>query len=308
MYRRLMWAAPLAVAASLCFGSLSQAATYSVSRISDNYWGGTDLWHVSGEDVIARASSVPKFDITSVDVARTVNGGGNGVDLTVTIHTGFVGAYNFGTSTGPLGTGFGSLFIGRAMTVPSGSSSKTDTFSGDPGRFSYVVDMPVNPGTTGGAASVYHLNGTGSDVQLSYYPVPSQTTNPSGAFFRNNQAVGYKGSDNKFDANLGYTGSDATAPGLTATWAANQAQGTLTFTIFNENGIFSLLNSNANDPTFVIAWAMTCANDTFLAAVSLDTPPFRQPGPGVVPLPGAVYLMGTALLGLGGLLRRRKQT
>ena len=190
------------------------AANYSVTAIPDTYWGGQDLWHPSGDDVIGNAT---EFNTTSADVARTnVVPGSN--DLLITIHT------NYASHGGAEGTGFGSLFLGPGATIPAGAASNTDIFynpaslgSGTPDRFSYVVTMPAAPSTTTGNGNLYALNGDGSDVQLSYYPTTSQITNPPNAIFRNYQAVDYSGSN----LPLNYL----------ATWTIDALNNTITFLI-----------------------------------------------------------------------------
>jgi hypothetical protein len=275
MYSRALRAAfaiLIAGTSGVIFGAPASAATYIVTGIADTYWGGTDLWHGSGDDVIGDPA---KFDISSIDISRVLTGAGFTNDLQVVIHS------VYASHPGAEGTGFGSLFFGPSMVVPSGAASNTDTFTGDTDRFSYVFTMPTAPSTATGAGDLYKLKGDGSDVQLSYYPTPSQTTNPPGAIFRNNQAVGYTGS--------------ATAT-LSGTWTINAALNTITFLITNENGLLGT--------DFLVAWAMTCANDVIMADVRLDVPPPPAPhGGGEVPLPPTMILFLSGLAGLAALRR-----
>ncbi len=143
--------------------------------------------------------------------------------------------------------------------------------------------MDKNPTSLSGTGKVYGLLGTGADVQTTYYPGPSGTTSPNaGGVFRGGQAAYYDGS---------------AASSVNSTWTidlSNPSDPTLTFVWKNEN--------NAMGTDFVVAWAMTCGNDTLLGNVTVPT----NDNGGNVPLPGAFVLMGTVLFGAGGISRWRK--
>jgi hypothetical protein len=226
-----------------------------------------------------------------MDVNYLPTGGGTN-NLSIVIHTN----YNPYVASA-LGTGFGSLFIGSEATQPltllGGAPHAADTYTGDTGRFDYVMNMPgsnvvTNPvptpapliaGVATGASNLYALAGDGSDVQLSFDPAV-----PLGSF-RQNQAVGYTG---------------GAAPTLSGTFTFDQVAKTLTFLLIGENGL--LTDSDGGFVTF--AWAMTCANDVIIGRVQL--PPR---GEGTVPLPAGFLLMGSVLFGAGGIAgwRRRRR-
>lgn len=252
----------------------SLAGPVQAAPISDNYIGGVAPGY---GDVVGSTSD---FNIFSIDVTR-INTTAKTADLQVVVKTNYI--------PGTLSTGFGSLFFGTDLSkvnIDLTNSTKNDTFALDPDRFNYVFGIPTNPalksGKANGTGSLYALNGTGTDVQLSYWPSTSNTTDPPPTNFRTGQAVGYTGK----------------GPALrTGTWDFSASADTLTFIITNENYLFG--------SDFYIAWAMTCANDVILALANAFVPP--PGGGGQVPLPAGFLLMGTVLLGAGGVARWRKR-
>jgi hypothetical protein len=268
----------LLASALLVAGLSSQVAAAPINDFSttrtDLYYGGKNQYSPGGVgDVIGDSN----FDTTSADISKSGN------TLTVVVHTNYaatVGANNVGA----LGTSVGSLFIGLGSpTFNNGGTANPiaapyayDTFTADPGRFDYAFV----PSTSNTNAALYQLNGTGSDVQLAYYP---DTNTTSGTNFRNNQAVGYKGNA---APESGVAGSS---------WALDKVNKTITFTILN---FFSLSAvANMQDNALTLAWAMTCANDVLLVTV-----PIRRDLPDV-PVPASVVFMLTGLAGLAGLKR-----
>jgi hypothetical protein len=257
--------------------------------LTDNYYGGLNTYNnnypVSG-DVIGTSA----FDIMSAVVNRTGN------NLEVVINTNYV--QNIGDS----GTGLGALFLGNGTPSYNNAadSSKAittpfayDEFSANPGRFQYAVSLPTKPILTSGHASgngtVYALNGTGSDVQLSNVNGNTLTypNNPSsGFYFRTGQAVG-----------VNNTAVTTTQGGVSATWSINATADTLTFDISN---IFN----NLLGSTFTLAWEITCANDVILASVTL---PGDAPAPNPTPLPAAFPLFAGGLGVIGFLSSRRRK-
>ena len=267
----------------LAFGFSASAAPVTVL---DTYYGGLNTYNnnppTSG-DVIG--SSI--FDISSAVLTRTGN------NLEVVINTNYV--QNIGDS----GTGLGALFLGNGTPTYNNAADSSqpitapyyayDEFSANPSRFQYAVGIPTNPTTTSGLGTLYALNGTGSDVQLSNdngntvaYPI-NPTAN---SYFRMDQAVGVNNTAQTLNPLLG----------VSATWSIGS--GTLTFEIINA---FALLSDN-----FTFAWAETCANDVILASTTLTS----SSGGGTqsaTPLPAALPLFATGLGALGLLARRKKR-
>jgi hypothetical protein len=238
------------------------------------YWGGV----VGGAntDVIG---TIAGFEIFSATVTR-VNVGPGTADLRVVISTN-----HNPSSPAAVGTGFGALFLGPVANlnlIPPAPNHPTDTYSADTDRFSHVVPIPTHPVLSpngGGNTGLIPLIGDGTDVQRSFFPNPPDT---GGGPFRAQQAVGYLGGAAEIlDANWSYIAG---------------VPNTLIFDILGENGMFGT--------DFVVAWAMTCANDVVLGSVHVDLPPPRDQ---LVPLPAGFILMGTVLFGAGGLARWRSR-
>jgi hypothetical protein len=279
------------------------ASTATIDDTGANaYWGGATNSSVNGD--VLQDPGVTSFETSGATVSRVLNTNTGRADVTVTIQTNFARDYVPG-SGGPDGTVFGSLFFGPKLNqgaacgngICTGSNSTNDTFIGNPSRFNRVLTMPASPIATTGSASLYSLSGTGSDVQLSFFPDASQTISPvptgelAGAIFRSGQAIGLLPGGGTL-----ITTADGGATAINGTWTIDSLLGTLTFVIRNENNLLGT--------EFVVAWAMSCGNDTLLGNVSIDfVPPGVPPG---VPVPGAFVLMGTVLFGAGGISRWRK--
>lgn len=193
----------------------------------------------------------------------------SGADLKVVVST----SYN-PNSSGALGTGLGDLFFGTDMSkAPAyGAASATDAYSA--GRFNYVFSIRNDdyPGANG-TGTLHALRTDGTDVKTAY----------GAGTVRTGQAVEF-------------LGNSKPATGITGSWTLDVAQDTLTFLITNAANTFG--------STFFIAWAMTCANDIIYANIAF--PPPNNP-PGDVPLPAGFILMGSVLLGAGGVARWRKR-
>ena len=272
-----------ACAAGAVFLVANVSATAAPVTVADTYYGGLNTYNnnppTSG-DLIGDAA----FEVFSA----TLNRSGN--NLEVIINTNYV--QNIGAS----GTGLGALFLGNGTPTynNAGDPSKPvvapyayDEFTANPGRFQYAVGIPTNPITTSGNGTVYALNGTGSDVQLSNdngntltYPLDPNENN----YFRTGQAVGVNNTAQQVNPALN----------VTATWSIGP--GTLTFDITNA---FSLLQD-----TFTFAWTMTCGNDVILETVTL---PGGGGGQNTVPIPAALPLFASGLGLVGWLARGRKR-
>jgi hypothetical protein len=242
------------------------------------YWGGLQSGGGSIPTTADRIGTDPPFEVFRAEVDRIVTGVGT-ANLRVIIHTNYV--------PGSIGTGFGDLFLGDTpanLTLVGGPPHPADTFALDPDRFSHVVDIPntTTPGV-GGIAGTFGLTGTGADV--------NQSDDVTGVgSFRKDQAVAY-------DPLV------PTASLRTATWAFNALAETLTFTILNET---NPIQGSLFSTSLVVSWAMTCANDVLLGIAEIREPPRIDEE---VPLPAGFLLMGTVLLGAGGVARwRRRRT
>jgi hypothetical protein len=259
--------------------------------LNDVYWGGQIVNAPTNSDIIGNPSH---FDIFSMEVTRIATGLDSS-DLKIVINTN----YN-PNSANALGTGFGDLFIGSAGNsgnlVLDGTGGAppyaNDTYNANKARFDYVASIDNNPlPGVGGTATVHALatgGSAGSDVQQSFAP-PAPGGNPDIGFgFRNEQAAYYTGA-----------GSDLT--GGNSTWAFSAGAQTLTILIKGEEtGGVKLFG----DGLILLAWAFTCANDVILGQVQ-SPPHVDQP----VPLPAGFLLMGTVLLGGGGIAQwRRRRT
>lgn len=170
---------------------------------------------------------------------------------------------------GAQGTGLGDLFIGTNMgNMPTlGAGSATDA-GNVAGRFAYVFDIS---NTTG-----LGFSGSGGLKALAGGDVGSSA--PAGPSIRNGQAVFYTG------AGPSITGGGWTLGG-----------GLLTFTITNGATIFA-------GQSLFLAWAMTCANDVIYGAFVIPPSITEE-----VPLPAGFILMGSLLLGAGGVARWRRR-
>jgi hypothetical protein len=288
---------------------LMMAGNSSASEMTlpDTYFGGTNSFN--GSDVLEN-SGVYSFDVFGATAARSGN------NLTVTIYTNYAGA------VGAENTGLGYLFLGNGTPTLSGSPPyTTDTFTANPSRFQYAAGIPYNPTTTSGTGNVYQLNGTGSDVQTSYYGntngtfppsagTPATTSPSNGGYFRTNQAVGIIGNPSVVGSDTWSINAGTTTPtdhiGYTGTGTSSgdySGDGTITFTL---SGIFDPAGIDLGGTlgTFTLAWAMTCSNDIILATFILP-PPSTQLS---TPLPATLTLFASGLgaLGLLGWRRKRK--
>jgi len=260
-------AAFLVSVSALTFATSAQAAPMT---FVDTYIGGTPTSAGQvGNDVVGTNA---KYNTTGAIVDRS------GDDLVVRILT------NYADNAGSDGTSLGALFIGddTNLTVAQlGGNTVNDTYVGNEARFNYALDFNSRPATTttssslSGAATLYGLNGTGSDVELS--SVTSGT-------FRADQAV--------------RPNSNAQSVG-TGSWTLSGANKYVEFVI---DDFFATTGSPIDTATqngFVFAWAMSCANDVIMGIVPAGS--FANP----VPLPAGFILLLSGLLGVGWLGRSR---
>lgn len=272
--------------------SLAMALPANAVSVTDNYWGGINTYNPSNGDRIGDS----RYEIYGAEVTR---GGTSGNDLTVKFYNNFVNS----SALGEYNIGLGAMFLGNgadpvAASLDATHHAGTDTFSpSNTGRFQFAAVIPGTPSGASGSGTIYALNGTGSDVQLSNVN-GNTTTYPntgSGSFyFRQNQAVGVKSGTN---APTALTNAVSWSIG-TGTWGTHST-GTLTFNIANAFG--SLDSFGSLTDTFTFAWEMTCANDVMLATVGLHSPAVST-----TPLPASLPLF-VGGMGLVGFLSRKRR-
>lgn len=278
------------LAATSIIAVTSPARAYSVA---DSYWGGVNTYNPTNGDVISNDAGT-NFNMSAFQIFD-INASRSGNNLTVTVDT------NYTNHVGIDGTGLGALFIGTSAPTWNGTNSsgfhEGDTFVANTARFNYAVQINQGtngqPGVNSGTASVWALNGTGSDVQKSWVVGPSHTTNGyNGWLFRQDQAVGV------------LTAGKTALQQSTANWVLSQGTdgtvgqggGQLTFTISN------LFNLAGVGTSIWLEWAMTCGNDVILEQVNLP----GEINPPAVPLPAALPMFVGGLGVLGLLARRRR--
>jgi hypothetical protein len=188
--------------------------------------------------------------------------------LTVVIKTNYV--------PGTLGTDIGALFLGQGPFTPSGLDTHHagDTFLDSPSRFSYALIPNI-----GGTATLQPLIGDGTDVTLSH---------ASGGDFRHDQAVGWHSAP-----------GSAPALGNAASWSFVNNGGDNSLATANTL-TFTLAGAGILPDDLTVAWAMTCANDVLAGSGAPG-------GNDEVPLPAGFILMGSMLLGAGGVAKWRSR-
>lgn len=240
-----------------CYLGTSVASAAPVS-VLDNYWGGN-----GSADIIGDANV---FGISGATVERL-----NANTLSVVIHTSYAGRPG---TTAALSTGYGSLFFGPQISLPTGAASTTDTWANNQGRFTHVFDI----------SNSYPGSGTQTGLTGNLYEVDPakviQSYAPPGYTFRSGQAVQYN--------EIGET----PVLGTSGSWSIPD--------LFSIS--FLILDNGTLGDSFLLGWAMTCANDIILANVTL--PPG---GSSQVPIPAALPLLAAGLGAFGLIATRRKR-
>jgi hypothetical protein len=207
------------------------------------------------------------FDIMGMDISVS------GTLLTVSINTNFAGKGNnvlFPSLTGGVGIGYGDLFLSSAWN-PSGAApyAGDNATNGTVWTYGFSLDnrwMDEAAGT--GSATLYSLDSgvNTTDALLSQNFL-------TGGIFRNGQEVAVNTRGNVTAINSG-------------TWDINVGDKTVNFYI-------DLAGTNLLGSDIAVHWGMTCANDVIEGVAP------------AVPVPAAVWLFGSGLLGLVGVARRK---
>ena len=246
---------------------LFAASSVQSAIIVDNYIGANG--HGYG-DVIG---SVDNFQINFMEVDI------NGTVLTVSINTTFAGKGDDGLASnltfGNTGIGYGDLFLSNAW-MPYGDGSQNykydDASNGTVWSYGFSLDDRWMNESGSGTGVLYSLN-----ASLNSANINMSDSYLSGGDFRNNQEVAVD-RDSLSTSALSNAGS----------WGVSSD--TVDFTI--DLAGTTLLEGSE----LALRWEFTCANDVIEGAVAVSA----------VPVPAAVWLFGSGLLGLAAVARRKK--
>jgi len=202
----------------------------------------------------------------------------NGTVLTVSVNTTFAGkgddALLSGLTFGNVGIGYGDLFLSGSWTPAGAPNYETDDSSnGTLWSHGFSLDNRWMNENDSGTGVLYSLNAGINSANINMSDSFSST-----GYFRNNQEVAVD-RDSLSTSALANAGSW----GITAD--------TVDFTV-DLDGTGLLENSE-----LAMRWEFTSADDAIEGAVSVPA----------VPVPAAVWLFGSGLLGLAGIARRKKR-
>ena len=206
------------------------------------------------------------YDIMGMDVSVS------GSLLTVSINTNFAGKGDnllFSGLSNGMGIGYGDLFLSSAWN-PAGSAPYAGDNASTGTVWTYgfsLEDRWMNESATG-AGALYSLNS--GDNTIDALMSDSFMT---GGTFRNGQEVAVNTRGNVSFVNNG-------------TWDINVADKTVNFYL-------DLTGTSLLGTDIAVHWGMTCANDVIEGEVP------------AVPVPAAVWLFGSGLLGLVAVARRK---
>lgn len=254
-------------------GVISAAAVLLASSsaqsaiITDNYIGAND--HGYG-DVIGDKNN---FQINFMEVAI------NGTMLTVSVDTTFAGKGDNGffrdSTFGRTGIGYGDLFLSSSWT-PHGDGSHNyiydDSSNGTVWDYGFSLDNRWMNESDSGTGVLYSLN-----ASLNSANINMSDSFLSRGYFRNNQEVA-----------VDRDSLSTTALGNAGSWGITSD--TVDFTI-------DLAGTGLLDGSEIaLRWEFTCANDVIEGTMAVPS----------VPVPAAVWLFGSGLIGLIGVARRKK--
>ena len=247
-------------------GLLAVFASASATTVTDTYSGADG--HGRG-DVISGAG-VTTYNVSGMDAVRSGN------QLTIVIYTNFAGHAGIETqwTRNSTGIGYGDLFLSTGWD-PHGSSpyGSDNAANGNHWTYAFVLDNPLD--NTGGNGTIYALPDSRNSNHNPGVQLSDHFIDCSGCTYRNGQAVAVKT-------------SKATATDNTGIWSVGD--GFLSFS-FDTTGLDLDLDS------FGFHWTMYCGNDVIEGLGQATAVP--EPGP------LGLFLLGTCLMGLG-VVRRRK--
>ena len=201
----------------------------------------------------------------------------NGTILTVSVNTTFAGKGDnglfSGSTFGNTGIGYGDLFLSNSWTPDGAPNYETDDSSnGTLWSHGFSLDDRWMNENDSGTGVLYSLNAGINSANINM-----SDSFLSAGYFRNNQEVAVD-RDSLSTSALTNAGSW----GITAD--------TVDFTI-------DLAGTGLLDGSeLALRWEFTCANDVIEGAVGVPA----------VPVPAAVWLFGSGLLGLVGIARRKR--
>lgn len=237
------------------------------ATIMDNYIGANN--HGYG-DVIG---NVNNFQINFMQAAIS------GTVLTVSINTTFAGKGDnglfSGSTFGNTGIGYGDLFLSRSWT-PNGDGTHNyendDASNGTVWDYGFSLDNRWMNENDSGTGVLYSL-----DASLNSANINMSDSFLSRGYFRNNQEVA-----------VDRDSLSTTALDNAGSWGITND--TVDFTI-------DLAGTGLLDGSeLALRWEFTCANDVIEGAMAVPE----------VPVPAAVWLFGSGLIGLIGVARRKK--
>ncbi len=249
--------------------SLAASQFSQAANISGNYVSDNYIGandHGWGDVV----GSVEKFDVMGLDVMLT------GSMLSVNIYTHFAGRGDDGLfsdyTAGNTGIGYGDLFLSVGWN-PYGDAPYVDDDNSNGNKWSYgfALDDRFMAASDAGTGMLYSLDGASNADNILM-----SDDFLTGATFRNDQEVAVN------------IGGDVTALNA-GSWSIDAANNLINFQV--DLAGTSLLGADV----IGIRWQETCGNDVIEAGVSLSA----------VPVPAAVWLFGSGVLGLVAVARRR---
>jgi len=272
-----------ALLSSTCVLFATVALPAQADYINDNpdLGGGTTDYYMGaydrGQGDLIEDPLTDNFAIEGMTVTRSGN------TLTISIDTEFAGKGDdelLPGFAGPNGVGYGDLFLSGAWTPdPLGLCAAPyicdDAVNGTVWTHGFALDdrWSANDPNLGG--DLYSL-GSGNNLTDALISDDFMTGD-----YRNRQEVAVDTSS---------PGVSLVGGGNASDWSVDDS--TIDFTIdLTGTG----LESNS---TFAFHWGMTCANDVIEGEVTNLAP---------VPLPASVWLMGSGLLGLVSIARRRRK-